>query len=159
MEFDERMNELIAGITSPWIMCIILFIIPSIILWRQKNKKVLKQLWLSIIATGIIAVLIKFIVQRQRPFEPEYFFGSIPDYSFPSLQTAVAFAAIPFLWNMFQAPKYWSVLRRKARILFVSYAVIIMWSRVILQEHYASDVIVGALIGIGIGTIIQKIIK
>ena len=91
--------------------------------------------------------------------EPEYFFGSIPDYSFPSLQTAVAFAAIPFLWNMFQAPKYWSVLRRKARILFVSYAVIIMWSRVILQEHYASDVIVGALIGISTAAIIQKMIK
>lgn len=143
------MKEFIAVMTSPWIMGIVLFIIPSIILWKQKNQKVLRQLWLSIITTGIIAVLIKFIVQRPRPFEPEYFFGSIPDYSFPSLQTAVAFATLPFLWKQKEQWKW----------MLISYIFIIAWSRITLQQHYTSDVIAGAIIGMGIAIMIPKRIK
>jgi undecaprenyl-diphosphatase len=140
------MNESIAVMTSPWIMGIVLFVIPSIILWKQKNQKVLRQLWTSIVTTGIIGVIIKFIVQRPRPFEPEYFFGTIPDYSFPSLQTAVAFTTLPFLWKQKKNWK-WGM---------IAYIFSIALSRIYLQEHYTSDVIAGAIIGMSVAILIQK---
>ncbi len=62
--------------------------------------------------------------------------------SFPSRHTAVAFAAVD------TKPRYQN--------LFMVWAVLIGLSRIILAQHYFTDVIAGAILGIAISRIIAK---
>lgn len=136
-------SAILEFVTSTVLLFLLLFFATSF-LWQK--KKMLLKLWISVLASGVVTVVLKFLVQRPRPLVPEYFFGSIPDYSFPSLHTALAFATIPFFWK--NCPKQ--------RYLFVLLACIVAISRVYFQQHYMSDVVVGAFVGLFIGIIILK---
>ncbi len=129
------------------LLLFILLLLCSFLFW--KKKKELRKLWLSLFGSGVLTLILKFLVQRQRPLVQEYFFANIPDYSFPSLQTTLAFATIPFCWKA--SPKY--------KYLFLLFAGIIAVSRIYLQKHYLSDVVGGALIGLCMGYLIMKKIK
>lgn len=117
----------------------------STVLFRKKKQR-LKKLWIAIGTTGIISAILKFIVEKPRPVEPQYFFGSIPDYAFPSLHTAFAFAVLPFVWK--EAPKY--------KYVFLALAVIVGINRIYFQEHDFIDVLAGAVLGLAIGWGIQR---
>lgn len=127
--------------TSTVLLFFLLFF-TTYILW--KKKKMLLKLWISLLGTGIVTLLLKFLVQRPRPLVSEYFFWNIPDYSFPSLHTALAFAMIPFFWST----------SSRLRWFFLFLSCIIAITRVYFQQHYISDVIGGAFIGLFIGFII-----
>lgn len=135
-------DKFVLVLTSNIFMLFFLLVVSIFFLWKKKRR--LFSLWISIATTSTVAVFLKFLVQRQRPITPEYFFGSIPDYSFPSLQTAVIFAALPLLWKEFSKLRYFILL----------YAILIALSRIYFQEHYLSDVISGMFIGLLIGLII-----
>ncbi len=102
-------------------------------------------IFLSIITSGLIINIIKFIVARYRPplllkenlygfnwFEHGYLVNS-----FPSGHATTAFAFYGSLALLF--PKF--------KIFFLAIALIIALSRVILDVHYLSDVLIGSLIG------------
>lgn len=132
--------------TSTLFLLILLFF-SSLAIW--KNKEECNKLWISLLGSGILTLLLKFLIQRPRPLMPEYFFANIPDYSFPSLHTALAFATIPFLWKA--SPKY--------KYFFLLLACILALTRVYFQKHYLSDVIAGAVVGIGVAYVIMNKIK
>lgn len=133
-------------VTSTFLLFLLL-IFSSLALW--KNKKECNKLWISLLGSGILTLLLKFLIQRPRPLMPEYFFANIPDYSFPSLHTALAFVTIPFLWKA--SPRY--------KYFFLLLACILALTRVYFQKHYLSDVIAGAVVGIGVAYVIMNKIK
>lgn len=149
MECDEAMTAAIISspildfVTSTFLLFLLLSL-STFFLW--KKKKMLLKLWISLLSTGVVTLLLKFYIQRPRPLAPEYFFGTIPDYSFPSLHTALAFAMIPFFWKTFPKWKY----------MFFFLACIVAISRIYFQKHYMGDVVGGAFIGFFIGFIILK---
>jgi len=101
----------------------------------------------SIILSGIITDILKFLIGRSRPimyldnngiytFKP----ASQYDYSFisfPSGHTSTAFSVGIALMLLFP----------KLRYFFIVLASAIALSRVTLQKHFLSDIMVGALIG------------
>jgi membrane-associated phospholipid phosphatase len=128
----------------------ILFI-PSYIIFRfvLKNKLWAGKflfLFLSISASGLINLLIKWLAGRYRPenlfnhgdFGFDYFGVGYGMTSFPSGHSVTAFtlaAAIILLFPRWRLPAF-------------AAAVAIAMSRVLLTSHYLSDVIAGAGVGI-----------
>jgi membrane-associated phospholipid phosphatase len=128
----------------------ILFI-PAYILFRfvWKNKLLWSMrflfLLISISASGLISILIKWLVGRYRPsmlekgfFGFNYFGVGYELTSFPSGHTVTAFSLATAI----------SILFPRAGIAAFIIAISIGMSRIMLTSHYLSDVIGGAGIGI-----------
>jgi hypothetical protein len=93
------------------------------------------------VETGIITALLKEATDRRRPFEKAAL-EEDPDFpsefdSFPSGHSSAAFAVFTVLAE--QDPEN--------RRLYKGIAITVAVSRVYLEKHYISDVVVGALIG------------
>jgi len=102
-------------------------------------------LFLAVGAPGLFATIIKRLIGRARPYmdlagDPFTYvpFAWRPEYaSLPSGHATTAMAtafAIGALWP-------------RTRWLMCLYALVIMFSRVVVQSHHASDAIAGALVG------------
>ena len=107
---------------------------------------------LALLASGVITHLIKMLVGRARPnqsadrfpwnFEPINFHWHY--HSFPSGHTQTLFAsAVAF---SFAFPKY-------AKWIYLS-AAILASTRILLNQHFLSDVLMGAFIGYSVALII-----
>jgi membrane-associated phospholipid phosphatase len=110
--------------------------------------------FLSIVVSGIVTNIIKVVLGKARPKILEYddFYGLTwfnldhAYQSFPSGHTTTAFAIFASLSIMF--PKYiW---------VFLFYALAIAFARIGFFAHYPSDVMAGAIVGIGATLILQK---
>jgi undecaprenyl-diphosphatase len=144
----------------PWLthlgshLALVLFLIVSSLIIRRK-KIILRLLLLYGIESGVLYGL-KFLLQRPRPF---HFFvaasklsqgpGEVLDPSFPSGHTVYAFMMATLLSYWF--PRY--------RILFFILAVFVGWTRIYLNLHYPTDVLMGCLLGYGITTIFLHFIS
>lgn len=119
---------------------VVLFFIPTLFLYRDKKYSQLFFLWFSFFSSVAVSFFLKLIVARARPLESIAYAGLL-DYSFPSMHTLVAFAAIPMLDRNFP----------KLRLFWVLFAFFVSLSRLYFNLHYLSDVVAGALIGYAIG--------
>ena len=110
-------------------------------------------LFLAIGLPGLFVTIVKRLIGRARPYvgspdNPFIYrpFGWEPEYaSMPSghAVTAVSAAiAIGALWP-------------KSRGVMWLYALVIMFSRVVVQAHHSSDVVAGALVG-GVGALLVR---
>ena len=106
----------------------------------------LQFVWLAIALPLAFGELAKWIAGRGRPFvggqaDPfnfTPFVGSAAHASFPSAHSITAFAlafAIAAVW-------------RRARGVMAAYALLIVFTRLVLLAHHPSDVVAGATIGI-----------
>ncbi|RMF56060.1 phosphatase PAP2 family protein [Candidatus Woesearchaeota archaeon] len=122
---------------------IVLILLTSFFLIQEKKIRYVMPLWISFFTAGIISLAIKFLVQRPRPFFEVFipFFSRLPDYSFPSTHTALAFAAIPILDKEYPMFKWFWIL----------FGLLVGFSRIYNGYHYLSDVVAGAVIGLVIG--------
>jgi membrane-associated phospholipid phosphatase len=80
------------------------------------------------------------------------FFGLCKSYnfhSFPSGHTATSFSAVGFF----------TVIAPPAGIATGVLALLVGWSRMDLNRHFPSDIVTGALIGIGIGGFVGKLYR
>ena len=101
---------------------------------------------LSVAVSGVSADMIKYIAGRARPTlyfsEHLYGFNSFHyEYewiSFPSGHAATAFSVAIVLTTLY--PRW--------RVLFLISAALIAFSRILLTQHYISDVIAGSFLGI-----------
>lgn len=103
-------------------------------------------IFVAVAASGLVADIIKIIVARTRPkllfADGAYgftWFGLRPDHwSFPSGHATTAAALMAALWCLWPRPLW----------LYVAAATLVAASRVITGQHFLSDVIAGAAIGV-----------
>ena len=127
------------------------------LLQRSSMAKCLTFAVAAIAANGIICDIIKFIVNRSRPFElfwqhkPLYgfYFFHYPLHmnSFPSGHATVitsAMMALSLAW-----PRWWK--------LFMTFALLVSLSRLLVLKHFISDIMVGMYLG-AMGTVYLQIL-
>ena len=140
-------NAILGVITNFGLVVVIILIIPSIILFK-KNKKLIYLLFLIFVASIILAFIIKLIVLRQRPIEAfTYPFTHIINYSFPSMHAMVAFSLLPVLIKYLQ----------KYKSFWISFSILVVFSRVYFGFHFLSDVVFGALFGYFLGSYLLEL--
>jgi len=116
-----------------------------ILIWKRK------YIYRYLIGFGVfsgIIWLIKYIVQRPRPFLELDIISLIPEngYSFPSGHASLAFFSLIFVWKIFPRFKWiWLII-----------VVLISLARGYVGVHYFSDIIGGALLGVFFGSLFLK---
>jgi len=119
-------------------------------LFRKRNRQLSRAglfLFSTVAISGLVADILKFILGRARPklllqegiygFEPFQGHFEHAWTSFPSGHSATALSVAMTL----------SLLLPRFRLLFMAGAILVVASRVILCQHYLSDVIAGSMLG------------
>ena len=138
--FFQIITKSVSYITwfAPLILLIIAFAKKKIIL-RKKALFILS----SVILSSIITVILKYTIDRPRPFDSYDFIEKITSGgspAFPSGHTSEAFV-IAFALSL--AFRKWYII-----IPSLFWAIAVGYSRMSLGVHYPSDVLMGASIGI-----------
>jgi undecaprenyl-diphosphatase len=114
--------------------------------WRQRAMLI----GFSILVTAVVVMAVKFSVRRRRP---EGKWGDVyrktDPHSFPSGHAARAFMLVVMGFWLGPAWLGW--------ILLV-WAPLVTLARVAMGVHYLSDVLAGALFGLGMGWVLVKVI-
>lgn len=129
--------------------------IAAIFYVRAEKRKALLVILLSLITVAFsdqIAVsLIKPLVSRPRPCNPKalvdggrFLLGYKTSFSFPSAHAC----------NIFAQATLFTLLYRKYRFYFLSFAALIAFSRVYVGVHYPIDVVGGMIVGIIVGLLV-----
>lgn len=125
---------------------------PSTQLWRKHTREMIflrkwgLNFFVTLISSGILVQLIKACVGRQRPhvsapvFDP-FVYRPFTIYShwhsFPSGHSQTMFTVATMMTIAFPRLKW----------LWILYAVIICFTRVVVHDHFVSDTVFGACVG------------
>lgn len=143
------LNNLTAWLTYFSSEFIISAVIILLFVVSREKRRWIFPLAVSFFVSLIITIILKFLVGRVRPFaflslqlvkNVNYNFSAW-NTAFPSLHTAVAFAAFPILAKEFPRFKWF----------WFGFVCFIAFTRLYIGVHYLSDVIAGALIGVSVG--------
>lgn len=149
---NDILDEIFLGVTFVSAEIIIFLVLTSLFSYREHKRKWILPLWLTLLSTAILSFILKFAVQRLRPFQQgivETFPVLMQDsfmtwnFSFPSFQSMMVFAAVPILSKEFPKFKY----------VWIFFAALVAFSRVYFGVHFLSDVLLGGLIGFIIGEV------
>ncbi|MEI6020011.1 MAG: phosphatase PAP2 family protein [Bacteroidota bacterium] len=125
--------------------------------YYQHDEKQIRNAWRSganLLLAGGITTGLKYVVNRPRPFitypnDIKQRDKGVGPYSFPSGHTTFAFAMAT---NLSLSYKKWYIT-----VPAYAYASLVGYSRMRLGVHYPSDVLCGALIGIGSGFLVWRL--
>jgi membrane-associated phospholipid phosphatase len=116
----------------------------------KKKKRYALETAIGLATSTLLTHGLKFIVNRPRPAEtyPDIIrtYSKSNDQSFPSGHTSLAFAAATTMY--YQWDHKWYVV-----VPAGIWASSVGYSRMRLGKHYPSDVLVGAVVGIGSGVL------
>ncbi|MGE8561663.1 MAG: phosphatase PAP2 family protein [Acinetobacter sp.] len=152
--FSQQMNMLhqpsvvnffifITSFGSTAISCLIVILV-CVICWIIRQPYILIGLLVSTIGSSIFTFLSKLLFHRVRPVDALLLEQS---YSFPSGHATIAIALYGFL--AYLAIRFSPNFIRQVRIFFTMFlfSVLLGFSRMVLNEHYLSDVLGGFLVG------------
>jgi undecaprenyl-diphosphatase len=130
------------------LLVLLLFLVIN---FKKYWKMVLESLMAVVLARYVIAEIIRWLWFRPRPFVNNYV-NLLMDYnpaesSFPSGHAVFYFALSTIVYYH----------NKKAGILFYLASFLIVLARVFVGIHWPSDILAGALIGIFIAWLINKI--
>jgi undecaprenyl-diphosphatase len=152
------LDEFFLGLTFVGSEIIIFFVLTSLFLWQEHKRKWIFPLWMSFGLSIIVSFLLKFFVQRKRPFQLdivpilpllEKSSHFIWNFSFPSFHAMLVFCSVPILSKEFPKFKY----------VWVVFAALVAFSRIYFGLHFLSDVIAGGIIGWCIGFLMIQLEK
>jgi lipid A 4'-phosphatase len=103
-------------------------------------------LFAAVAVSGVVADIVKVIVGRARPkllfldgtYDFTWFGWHADHWSFPSGHAATAAALMTALWCLWPRPLW----------LYIAAAALVAIARIVTGQHYLSDVIAGAVIGV-----------
>ena len=112
------------------------------LLYFKKKKEALYTTVVILLTSSLNEFLFKPLFHRQRPFinlmEINLILPKPSGYSFPSSETAVAFAVAMAFVLLFT--------NRKKHLIWI-WAILVGLDRIYMAHHYPSDVLVGAALG------------
>jgi len=165
LAFDSQLFQLIYHLPHPFLLVLIMEFFSLIgyfgIIWLAISyfQKKMRPVFIALLLVFLIVdLLLKFVIARPRPYSSTFdSFLPWESFSFPSGHAAAAFAYIYILLKFkSQKSNVKPNSKLKIRISILSLAVIISFSRIYLGKHYPFDVVGGAIVGLGIGWIVNK---
>ncbi len=131
-------------VTNSLLITTLLLVVPCIFMWYENKRDWILPMGVSYGCAVLAGVILKLMIARERPhvLAQDMIFLK---YSFPSLHAIVSTATLPLLFDQY----------KELRWVWIGVAVLGITSRLYLQVHYLSDVIAGAIIGLGIGWLIM----
>jgi membrane-associated phospholipid phosphatase len=105
-----------------------------------------QYLFFSVLASALMAELIKWVVGRGRPFVG----GKANPFNFAPFNGTEAFSSFPSTHAVTSCALAFAVaaIWPKTRVAMVIYALLILASRLVLLAHHPSDVVAGGLVGV-----------
>tara|TARA_B100000029_G_scaffold472345_1_gene512764 strand:- start:47 stop:646 length:600 start_codon:yes stop_codon:yes gene_type:complete len=165
--FDQLFIFFHSAHKNKWIMLLIISILFFYIYKHKRNRMFFMVLIIGFIVTDQIGRVIKNYEMRQRPYmtldkdeikllieqkkdeDGDYKNTPSSKKSFPSNHTANAFFIATFLSYMYDNNKKY----------LITLAVLIGISRIYIGVHYPIDVLFGAILGISIAYILNKLMR
>lgn len=144
---DELENKLIFNLISESSQFVLVGVtaLITVFFFLKKDWGNLAFYYVVLIGGIVFNFLLKSLFHRHRPFGKEKFyqFGNfkIESYSFPSghsMRIAILMLVLVYFTNLFVKNKY---LKNVIIFLFISYLIIEGLSRIILEDHFVTDVI------------------
>lgn len=146
-EADTAVLQMFATLThlgDTWVLAALTLAV-AVALWLRQHK-ILATGWLVAMAgNGALTKVLKNIFERVRP-EHTHGLAEASGYSFPSGHSSasmVAYAMLAYLATRL-LPRVWHL---PAAMVAGALIFTTGWSRIVLQVHYASDVLAGWLVG------------
>lgn len=132
-----------------WQAILSLTIFVCILFWVYKKRNLILPLLVTVLGSGILALIIKYLVDRVRP-DTNFAVYLENGPSFPSAHSALIFAFFGFfvyiVWKFF--PNLSLTTKIISTIVFTLVIVLIGFSRIYLGVHFLSDVLAGYLVGL-----------
>lgn len=130
-----------------WYVILALFIFVSVLFYYYKKTNLILPFLIAVLGSGIMALIIKFLVDRSRP-GPDVALYTEKLASFPSAHAALIFAFFAFLIFCFWKFSIALKIKIAISVFFVILIVLVGFSRIYLGVHFFSDVIAGYLTGL-----------
>lgn len=129
-----------------WYFIISFFVCVSLLLYIYKNRSYILPLFITIVGSGVTALIIKYLISRPRPGTNIALYTEIGS-SFPSAHATLIFVFCGFI--AYYVLQLNLALRQKIVInIFLTLIIILVgFSRIYLGVHFLSDVLAGYLIG------------
>lgn len=147
----SKFFSLITKVDS-WLITYVTFVLLLLIKGGKKGRLAVFIVLIMVLVTDQVgAKILKELFSRIRPCD------ALPDAILPIGKTGAYSFPSNHAFNNFAVATFFSILYKEYRIPLYIAATLIALSRVYLGVHYPSDILGGALLGIGFGWIFAKL--
>lgn len=151
---DKQLLNLINSIRNPILTKIMIFLstitgtfqilmlIFLVFVWTKKSRALMPSLIFSLALSALTVFILKSVISRPRP--EIIHLTTETDSSFPSGHSNSVFSVYPIINKNY----------KKLSLIWLTFSVLVAFSRIYLGVHYLSDVIFGAIIGLFFGNLV-----